>query len=327
MDNGGPMLFALDASQSFGRLVVEALGTALSAHEERTFEDGEHKSRPLVSVRGRDVYVIHSLYAEPGQSANDKLVRLLLFVGALKDAAAGRVTAVVPYLAYARKDRKTKSRDPVTTRYLAQMFEAVGTDCVVTLDVHNLAAYQNAFRCRSEHLEASPLFVRHFVPLLGEGPVAVVSPDAGGIKRAEAFRRRLAAALGRPVGAAFVEKYRSEGTVSGDGFVGNVDGASAIVVDDLISRGTTVARAARACHDHGARDVYAAASHGLFAADANATLGSANLRQIVVTDTVPPFRLTHAELEAKLVQVSVARLFAQAIGRMHDGGSITELLE
>lgn len=118
MDNGGPMLFALDASQSFGRLVVEALGTALSAHEERTFADGEHKSRPLVSVRGRDVYVIHSLYAEPGQSANDKLVRLLLFLGALKDAAAGRVTAVVPYLADARKDRKTKSRDPVTTATL-----------------------------------------------------------------------------------------------------------------------------------------------------------------------------------------------------------------
>jgi ribose-phosphate pyrophosphokinase len=207
------------------------------------------------------------------------------------------------------------------------MFEAVGTDCIVTLDVHNLAAYQNAFRCRCEHLEASALFVGHFGRLLGDRPVTVVSPDAGGIKRAEVFRERLGAALGRPIGAAFVEKYRSAGVVSGEAFVGEVEGREAIILDDLISGGTTVARAARACRQHGARRVYAAASHGVFAEAANATLGGSEIEQIVVTDTIPPMRVTDAALKAKLVQLSVAPLVAEAIKRLHEGGSLVELLE
>jgi len=325
MSNDDPMVFALAASRPFGEAVSRALAIPLAAHEEREFEDGEHKARPLVNVRGCDVYVIHSLYGDATQSANDKLVRLLFFLGALKDAAAGRVTAVAPYLAYARKDRKSKPRDPVSTRYVAQLFEAVGTDCVVTLDVHNLAAYQNAFRCRSEHLEANPLFVEHFAPRLADAQVSVVSPDAGGIKRAEAFRQRLGAVLGRPIGAAFAEKYRSEGKVSGEAFVGDVDGKVAIIVDDLISGGTTIARTAEACRNRGARRVCAAATHGVFAAVANATLAASCVEEIVVTDTIPPARLTDPTLRAKLVVVSTAGLFAEAIRRLHAGGSIVEL--
>ena len=327
MTHDEPMLFALEASRPFAEAVSRALALPLAAHEEREFEDGEHKTRPLVNVRGRDVYVVESLYGEATQSANDKLVRLLFFLGALKDASARRVTAVVPYLAYARKDRKSKARDPVSTRYVAQLFEALGTDCVMTLDVHNLAAFQNAFRCRTEHLEANPLFVGHFADRLRGAQVSVVSPDAGGVKRAEAFRQRLGAALGRPIGTAFAEKYRSEGRVSGEALVGDVDGTVAIVIDDLISGGTTIARAAEACRNRGARSVLAAASHGLFAASANATLAASCVEQIVVTDTVPPARVTDSGLRAKLVVVSVASLFAEAIRRLHAGGSIVELLE
>src|SRR5512135_309301 len=188
MMHGDLAVFALGASAEFGAAVAREMGIALEGLEERAFEDGEHKTRPRVIVRDRDVYVLQSLHSDPAQSVNDKLVRLLLFLGALRDASAARVTAVVPYLAYARKDRKSKSRDPVSTRYVAQLFEAVGADCVVTLDVHNLAAFQNAFRCRSENLEANPLFVSHFATRLAEADVVVVSPDAGGIKRAEDFR-------------------------------------------------------------------------------------------------------------------------------------------
>jgi len=259
------MLFALDATRAYGEVVARQLGVALSAHEEREFEDGEHKTRPLVSVRGRDVYVIQSLYADPKQSVNDKLVRLLFFLGALKDASAGRLTAIVPYLAYARKDRKSKARDPVTTRYVATLFEAVGTDCVVTLDVHNLAAFQNAFRCRTDHLEAGTLFVEALVPLVGTDDLVVVSPDAGGIKRAEAFRERFAAAVKRPVATAFAEKYRSDGILTGEALVGDVQGKTAVIVDDLISAGNTMARAAKACRARGATRVLAVASHGVFA--------------------------------------------------------------
>src|SRR3990167_755469 len=184
-------LFALDDSREFGERVSRHLNLGLGAHEQREFEDGEHKTRPLISVRGKDVFVVQSLHADHHQSVADKLCRLWFFIGTLKDASAARVTAIVPYLAYARKDRKTQPRDPVTTRYVAALFEAVGVDCVVTLDVHNLAAFQNAFRCRTEHLEANRLFVRHFVALVREREVVVVAPDAGGIKRAEHFRLSL----------------------------------------------------------------------------------------------------------------------------------------
>jgi ribose-phosphate pyrophosphokinase len=320
------MLFALGASRAYGEEVARILGIALTAHEERVFEDGEHKARTLASVRDRDVYVIHSLHSDADQSVNDKLVRLLFFIGALKDAAAARVTAVLPYLAYARKDRKTKTRDPVTTRYVAQLFEAVGTDCVLTMDVHNLAAYQNAFRCRAEHLEAAPLFVAHLAPLLAGAEVAVVSPDAGGIKRAEAFRARLAAALGRPVGAAFAEKYRSGGTVSGEALIGEVAGKIAVIVDDLISAGNTVARATEACRRRGAARVLATAAHGVFAPAAAQVLGASEIERIVVTDTIP-LRIADARLAARIDRVASAGLFAEAIRRLHSGGSLVELQE
>lgn len=325
--SGSPALFALDGSRAFGEQVAQRLGLPLLAHEEREFEDGEHKARPLVSVRGRDAYVIHSLHGGLEQSGNDKLCRLLFFIGALKDAAAWRVTAVAPYLAYARKDQKSKPRDPVITRYVAALFEAVGADVVMTMDVHNLAAFQNAFRCGTEHLTANRLLVAHFAPLLHGQDAVVVSPDAGGVKRAERFRTALAQALGRPVGAAFAEKHRSHGQLSGDLLVGDVAGRQAIIIDDLISTGATLARTAAACRRLGAAGVAAAATHGLFRGDAGAILGTGELDRIVVTDTVLPLPLGEGAARDRLTVISCAPLFADAIARMHAGGSVTELLE
>ncbi len=327
MSQDEPCLFALDASRAYGERVAAALGIALSRHEEREFEDGEHKARPLDSVRGRDAYVIHSLYGEPGMSANDKLVRLLFFIGALKDASAARVTAVCPYLAYARKDRRTKPRDPVGSRYVAQLFEAVGTDRLVTLDVHNLAAYQNAFRIPAEHLEARGLFVAWCVARLQDEDVVVVSPDAGGVKRADAFRDSLARALGRPVGAAFMEKRRSEGVVSGDAVVGEIASMTAFIVDDLIASGTTLARAAAACRKRGAQRVLAAATHGLFTGAAGTVLADPALETVLVTDSVPPFRLPPAMIGSRVGVLDTAPLLAEAIRRLHGGGSLVELLQ
>ncbi len=321
-------LFALNASRDFGGAVAAALGMPLDAHEEREFEDGEHKIRPLVSVRGKDVFVVHSLYAEPGRSVNDKLIRLLFFLGALRDASAARVTAVVPYLAYARKDAKTQPRDPVTTRYVAQLFEAVGVDRMVTLDVHNLAAFQNAFRCRTDHLEAIPLFVPHFAARFSAGSrLAVVSPDTGGIKRAERLRLSLARALGTEPEAAFLEKARGKGVMRGGRLVGDVAGRDVVILDDLVSTGGTLVHAARACREAGASSVQAAATHGLFVGKAAETLAGNEIEQIVVTDTVPPFRLP-AELAArKLTVLSAAPLVAEALRRIHTGGSLVELLQ
>jgi len=321
------MLFSLNSSLVFAEQVSQQLGIALSPHEEMEFEDGEHKARALLSVRGRDVFVLQSLYADRQQSVNDKLCRLLFFIGALKDAAAARITAVIPYLAYAREDRKCKPRDPVITRYVAALFESVGTDAIVTIDVHNLAAFQNAFRCRNEHLEAAKLFVSYFAPMLHERDVVVVSPDAGSIRRVEAFRQRLTAALGKPVSTAFSEKYRSDGVVSGDMLVGNVKGRDAIIIDDLVSSGTTLVRTARACRDRGAVRVFAAATHGLFTGDAPAILAGSDLQEIAVTDTIPPFRLEGTDVEEKVCRLSCAGLFAEAIQRLHYGGSLVELMD
>jgi len=327
MDRGEIRLFALGPERGFGERVARGLGIALAENEDRDFEDGEHKSRPLVNVRGCDAFVVQSLYADPRQSVNDKLCRLLFFIGALRDADAARVTAVVPYLCYARKDMKTKSRDPVTTRYVAALFEAVGTDRVVTLDVHNLAAYQNAFRCRTEHLEARPLFVAALAPLLGNEAPVVVSPDVGGVKRAKHFRDALGRRLGTAVPVAFMEKQRSAGVVSGELLVGDVGDRAAVLIDDLIGTGTTLRRAARACRERGALKIYAAASHGLFVGDAAEVVADPVFEKVLVTDTVPPFRLPPGLVAEKLLVLDAAPLFAEAIKRIHAGGSIVELLE
>ncbi len=322
-------LFALDRDDDLGDRMAARLGLTLAGLERRDFEDGEHKIRPTESVRGRDCFVLAGLHGNGRQSVNDKLCRLAFCVGTLKDAGAGRVTVVAPYLCYSRKDRRTKPRDPVTTRYLAQVLEAVGIDLMVTLDVHNLAAFQNAFRRPTEHLEARPLFVRHFASLIGEAVPVVLSPDIGGMKRAERFREGLARAIGREPGVGFMEKQRSGGEVSSAGLVAAVRGRVVVIVDDLISSGTTLRMAAEGCREQGAVAVYAAATHGVFAAEASKVLADPVFDGIVVTDSIPPFRLDPGLLGngGKVTVLDTAPLLAEAVRRLHEGGSIVELVE
>ncbi|HSH41723.1 MAG TPA: ribose-phosphate pyrophosphokinase [Arenicellales bacterium] len=320
-------VFALDASRRFGERVAAALGQPLAEHEEREFEDGEHKARPLESVRGADAYVIQSLHGDASQSVNDKLCRLLFFLAALRGNGAARVTAVIPYLAYARKDRQTKPRDPVTTLYMAQLLEAAGVDAVMTLETHNVVAFQNAFRCRAHHLDTRRLFSGHVSEQFDAGPLVVASPDPGGVKRAQLFREALEAMAGRQVGFAFMEKRRSAGEVSGSMLMGDVAGATVLVIDDMISSGGTILRAAAACLDAGAAAVEAFAAHGLFTGDAASVVADPRIRRITVTDTVPPFRLGDGGATESVEVVSAAPLFAEAIRRCHENGSLVDLLE
>lgn len=319
------MVIALNGSRDLGASVAHAMGCALSAHEERAFEDGEHKARPLESVWGRDVYVVHSLYGDAEQSANDKLCRLLFLCGAVRDAGARSVTAVTPYLCYARKDRKTKDWDPVTTRYVAGMVEAVGVDALVTLEVHNLAAFQNAFRCRTLHLTAHDPLVAAVEKHLGDAPVAVIAPDAGGIKRAEAFRERLAARTGRDVGGAFMEKYRSEDVVSGETLVGELDGRLAVIFDDLIASGTTMRRTAQQARAQGATGVVAAAAHGLFVGKAAGVFADPVFDAVLVTDSVPPFRLEGTNARDRLEVVPVGAMIGEVLRRWQAGEPPTDV--
>ena len=318
-------IFALEATAELGQAVATVLGQPLAAHEEREFEDGEHKSRPLDDVAGADVYVVQSTHGGPQQSANDKLCRLLFFIGALKDAGAARVTAVTPYLCYLRKDRRTKPNDPVTTRYIASLFEAVGTDCMVTLEVHNPAAFENAFRCRTVALSGTPLFVDYVKANLANENLSVISPDAGGMKRAELLRETLEHALGRPLGKGLAEKHRSAGVVSGDLFAGDVIGSTALIVDDLISTGGTLLRTARSARTAGAKRVLAFVTHGLFMTGAAEVLVDPALDQVVISNAVPPFRLEPAQSK-KLVILPAAPLLAEAIRRLHEERSLTDLI-
>ena len=201
------------------------------------------------------------------------------------------MTAVTPYLCYARKDRRTKTNDPIITRYVATLFEAIGVDRLITVEVHNLAAFENAFRIPTCHIETAPLLAAHFAPLLRDEPAVAVSPDAGGAKRAEQFRQALERLTGRDVGSAYMEKYRSSGVVSGIAAGGRVRGKVAVIIDDLISTGGTLVRAAKACRAGGATQVFAAAAHGLFIDGAPELFAAPELDGITVTNTVPPFRV------------------------------------
>lgn len=310
-------LFGIESTRAFAERVADRLDLQLSAHEEREFEDQEFKIRSLESVRGQSAVVVQTLNTDAGYSAADKLCRLAFFVGSLKDAGASEVVAVVPYLAFARKDRRTKLRDPITTRYIAAMLEAVGLDMIVTTDVHNVAAYENAFRCRKENLAAAPLFVGHFASIAGpDERVVVVSPDAGGVKRARAFAELFDKATGRVTELAFIEKKRSEGEVSGEAFAGDVDDATVIVIDDLISGGTTMARAARACTGRGARRVFCAATHAVFSHDTPAKLSIPEIESVVVTDTVELELAQREVFGAKLEVLESAGFFVDALRRL-----------
>jgi len=314
------LLYSLDADCRFGPALATELDEVLSPHEDRGFEDGEHKLRSRVDPRGADAYVIAGLHGGPLDSPHDKLCRLLFFAAGLREHGAARVTAVIPYLAYARKDRQTKPFDPVTQRYVAQMFEASGITQVIALEVHNVAAYQNAFRCTTMHLEAHRAFDAVVPELVGEGPLAVASPDPGGVKRAQLWREALVERLDRPVGFAMVDKRRSGGLVSGDHLVaGEVAGMTVLLLDDLIASGETMKRAAQALHHAGARQVVACAAHGLFVSPAAQALADPVIAQVWVTDSVPPFRLpVDGPVARKLRIVSAVPLFAGAIRECRD---------
>jgi len=318
--------FALQATEEFGRAIARAGGFKVSEHEERTFEDGEYKLRPLETVAGSDVYVVQSLHAGPKLSADDKLNRLLFFIGALKDAGAARATAVTPYLCYARKDRRTKWQDPLTLRYVASLFEAVGTDRVVTMDVHNDAAFENAFRrCRTIALTAAAVFVE-YAKALNDKQLSVVSPDPGGVKRAQLFREALEAACGFEIGRGFVEKRRSAGVVQGEYFAGEAKDMTVLVIDDLIASGGTLLRAARTAKAQGARRVIAMATHGLFMEGSAKALSDRAIDRVVVTDTVPAFRVADTSLLQKIDFLPASGMFAEAIRRLHEDRRLDDLL-
>ena len=313
-------LYSLDGRDGLAAALARELDEELAAHEERAFEDGEFKLRPLRDPRGEDAYVLASLHGGPDASPHDKLVRLAFFAAALREHGAGRVTAVVPYLAYARKDRQTKPFDPVASRYVAQLVEAAGIAQLIALEVHNVSAFQNAFRCTTIHLDAHRAFDDRVVATLATAALAVASPDPGGVKRAQLWRESLERRLGRPLGFAMVDKRRSAGVVSSEHLVaGDVRGATVLLLDDLIASGGTMQRAAAALRAAGAARVVACAAHGLFTTGAAEALADPAIDEVWISDSVPAFRLAaDSPVRSRLHVASCAPLLSGAIRDCRD---------
>jgi ribose-phosphate pyrophosphokinase len=323
-----PLIFALGETSALARAIAEYSGVALSPVEERDFEAGEFKLRPLTSVRDRTVFVVQSLCGSSGRSPGEHLVRLLFLSLGLRDVGVARVIAVIPYLAFARKDRRTQPRDPVNSRYVAQLIEAARIDRVVALDVHNPAAFDNSFRIGADHLSARPLFVEHFVRTLRSGgPVAVASPDVGGIKRAQLLREQLASRLARDVDLVFVEKRRARGVVSGGAVCGDASGRTVIVVDDLCASGGTLIRAAAALREAGAQCVHAAFTHAPCDAGILALGAAADIQSVVLTDSIALPASLPPEHRAKFTVLPIAPLIGTAIARMLTHRPVSDLLE
>ncbi|MFI4889297.1 MAG: ribose-phosphate diphosphokinase [Steroidobacterales bacterium] len=318
-----PLLVALHESQPLAHEISARATIPIAPIEERPFEEGEFKLRPLASVRDRQLFIIQSLAGSDDAPVADRLVRLLFLLFGLHDAGAARMTAVIPYLTFARKDRRTQPRDPVNSRYIAQLLEATRVDRIITLDVHNPAALDNSFRIPVDHLSAIPLFVDHFATYRSDSPLAVASPDVGGIKRAQIFRELLAQRLGRAIELAFIEKRRADDVVTSGRVVGSVAGKEVIVLDDLCASGGTLVRAAMALRAEGAKAVHAVFTHAPLARGLAALAADKAIDHVVLTDSVgaESFPAT-----GKFRVLPVAPLFAQAISRITAGNALAPLL-
>ncbi|MFL5591327.1 MAG: ribose-phosphate diphosphokinase [Ktedonobacteraceae bacterium] len=264
------------------------------------------------NVRGRDVFVVQPFSAP----VNRSIMELLIMIDALKRASSARITAVIPYYAYGRTDKKDQPRVPITARLIADCITVAGAQRVLTMDMH-AGQIQGFFNIPVDELTAQILQARHFAQLELED-LTVVSADEGFAKKA----RRLADRLNAPL--AIIEKRRlgNNGRIEAMGIIGNVEGRHALVVDDEIDTAGSLTQAVRVVHDHGARDIYCCAAHGVFSGPAIERLSSALIKEIVITDSIP---LTDHKRLPSMTVLSVAELFAGAISRIHDGRSVTEL--
>ncbi len=264
------------------------------------------------NVRERDVFVIQS-FSTP---VNRSIMELLIMIDALKRASASRITAVIPYYAYGRTDKKDQPRVPITARLIADCITVAGAHRVLTMDMH-AGQIQGFFNIPVDELTAQLLLSRYFVEKELDD-FTVVSADEGFAKKARQLADRLQAPL------AIVEKRRlgNKGQTEVMGIIGNVSGRHAIIVDDEIDTAGSITQAARVVHEQGARDIYICATHGVLSGPAIERLGNADIKEIVITDSIP---LSEDKQLPNMTVLSVAELFAGAISRIHDGRSVTEL--
>ena len=308
------MLFSGRSNRELAERIAEKLGLELGGVTLKTFANGEIYARYEQNVRGTDLFIVQS----PSERLNDDVMELLIMIQAAKLASARRVTAVTPYFPYARQDKKSAAREPITARLMATLLEAAGADRVLSMDLHQ-GQIQGFFEIPVDHMTAVPMLADYFsYKDFGGCPLVAVSADAGGVKLAKRFINRMPGA-----GLAVLTKMRPEHNRAETlHFIGDVRDKIAIVVDDMIDTAGSITSAVDTLYDNGAREVYVTATHGIFSGPAYERIRTSPVKEVVVTDTVP---VSPGPQDGKIRVLSVADTLAHTIKNVFEDESVSEL--
>lgn len=306
-------IFALSSNRPLAQKIADQVGVELGKVSVTQFSDGEIKINIDESIRGDHVYIVQST----SYPVNDNLMELLIMIDALRRASAKTINIVLPYYGYARQDRKAQSREPITAKLVANMITQAGADRVLTLDLH-AAQIQGFFDIPVDHLLGAPLLANYFLENnFKDKDIVVVSPDHGGVTRA----RKLAEFLHAPI--AIIDKRRPKANVAEVmNIIGDVKGKVAVLIDDMIDTAGTITLAAQALQDAGAIEVYACCTHPVLSGPALDRLNASVIKEVVVTDSI---QVPEEKTGGKIVQVSVDKLMAEAIRRIHENRSVSPL--
>jgi ribose-phosphate pyrophosphokinase len=306
----GLKIFSCNSNRPLAERIAGTLGVPLGEAEVGRFADGEINVHVKENVRGCDCYVVQSTC----RPVNENLMELLIMIDALHRASAGRVSAVIPYFGYARADRKTQPRVPISAKLVANLITKAGAHRVITVDLH-AGQIQGFFDIPVDHLIAAPVFLEY---LRGKGlkEVVCVSPDVGGVERARAFAKRLSAGL------VIIDKRRPRPNVASIyNVIGDVAGKTAVLFDDIIDTGGTLTKVSGKLREHGAVHILAACVHGVLSGNARELVAQSSIEELLVTDTIP----AGPDPSGKIHTLSIAPLLGEAIRRNHCGESISEL--
>mgnify|MGYP002552628632 CR=1 FL=1 len=310
-------VFSGNSNKALAEAICREMGTQLGDSEVGAFSDGENYVSIYETVRGSDVFVIQST----NSPVNDNLMELLIMIDALRRASAGRITAVIPYFGYARQDRKTKPRDPISAKLVANLITRAGADRVLTMDLH-ANQIQGFFDIPVDNLLGSPVFVDHFRAKFADchDETMVVSPDVGSVARARAFAQKLDMPL------AIVDKRRQKANSSEVmNIIGEVEGKNVILLDDMVDTGGSLCHAAKALVEiGGAKSVTACASHGVLSGPAYDRINESVIDEVIFLDTIQPRPDVH-KICPKIKYLSVAHMFAEAIERIYEEQSVSKL--
>ena len=309
-------IFSCNANRELAEEMAQCLGLKLGQAEVSHFSDGEISVKIDETIRGADVYIVQST----SYPVNDNLMELLIMIDAMKRASAGRITSVMPYYGYARQDRKARARDPISAKLVANILTIAGADRVLTMDLH-CAQIQGFFDIPVDHLVGAPLLTNYYHDKYGESinEFVAVSPDLGSVGRTRSFATRLDIPL------AIIDKRRPKANVSEImNIIGNVEGKRVILVDDMIDTAGTITNAANALKERGAIEVDACCTHAVLSGPAIERIEKSAISELLVLNTI---KLPPEKSISKIKVLSVAKIFAEAINRIHEGMSVSKLFE